>query len=229
MKKTLVKNKIKSTAARSGVKTGAGKNSDLLTSAVHLKETRKAAVATLGERIKSAREKCGLTLKDISSRTGISTAVLKKVEADALTPPLGQLIRLGKALDMKMGYFISPGSDKPMAVVRKNERRPVARYGEKKSAQYGYYYESLAADKGNRVMEPFIVTLLPSGKEEPSSHDGQEFLFVLHGHMKVTVAGHEELLLPGDAVYYDSTQPHYVGTVGKKKTVILAVLYAGAK
>jgi transcriptional regulator with XRE-family HTH domain len=229
MKKRALEEKIKSAATKNAVKTGAGKNSDLLTSVVNLRAARKTAVATLGERIKSAREKCGLTLKDISSRTGISTATLKKVEADALTPPLGQLIRLGKALDMKMGYFISPGSDKPMAVVRKNERRPVARYGEKKSAQYGYYYESLAADKGNRVMEPFIVTLLPSGKEEPSSHDGQEFLFVLNGQMKVMVAEHEEVLLPGDAVYYDSTQPHYVGTVGKKRTTILAVLYAGAK
>jgi hypothetical protein len=43
------------------------------------------------------------------------------------------------------------------------------------------------------------------------------------------VGATQDVLQPGDAVYYDSTQPHYVGTIGKKKTVILAVLYAGGK
>ncbi len=184
---------------------------------------------SLGERIKKARESRGLTLKDIRSRTGISANVLKQVESNELTPPLGQLIKLGKALDMKMGYFISPGVDKPLTVVRKDQRRMVSRYGEKKSAVYGYYYESLAAEKGNRVMEPFIVTLLPTGKEELSTHDGQEFIFVLNGEMKVQVGKQVEVLQAGDCVYYDSNKPHYVGTVGKKKTTILAVLYAGSK
>lgn len=229
MKKSNAVKKSKPTSGRGAGRGRADVHADLLTSAQNIRALPKDSAAPLGERIRSAREKCGLTIRDIASRTGISPAVLKKVESNELTPPLGQLIKLGKALDMKMGYFISPGSDKPMAVVRKDERRQVARYGEKVSAQYGYYYESLAADKGNRLMEPFIVTLLPSRKEELSSHDGQEFLFVLDGRMKVKVAGHQEILQAGDAVYYDSNQPHYVGTLGAKKTTILAVLYAGAK
>jgi len=183
----------------------------------------------LGDRIRKARETNGLTIEDISSRTGIAVDTLKRIESGEMTPPLGQLIRLGKALDMKMGYFISPGIDKPVTVVRADQRQPVARYGEKRSEQYGYVYESLAPEKGNRLMEPFIVTLLPTDVEEFSTHDGQEFLFVLEGEMKVQVGDQIELLRSGDAVYYDSNQPHLVKSVGGSKTTILAVLYAGSK
>ena len=184
---------------------------------------------TLGERIRTAREMRGLSLDDISSRTGIDAATLNRIELNEMVPPLGQLIRLGKALDMKMGYFISPGVDKPMAVVRRGRGRAVARYGKKKSQQYGYTYESLAPEKANRIMEPFIVTLLPTEAEEFSAHDGQEFIYVLEGEMKVQVGDQTELLHPGDAVYYDSSQPHLVKSATRAKTTILAVLYTGAK
>jgi len=183
----------------------------------------------LGERIRTAREMRGLSLDDISSRTGIDAATLNRIELNEMVPPLGQLIRLGKALDMKMGYFISPGVDKPMTVVRRGRGQAVARYGKKKSQQYGYTYESLAPEKANRIMEPFIVTLLPTDAEEFSTHDGQEFIYVLEGEMKVQVGDQIELLQPGDAVYYDSTQPHLVKSATRAKTTILAVLYTGAK
>jgi transcriptional regulator with XRE-family HTH domain len=183
---------------------------------------------SLGERVKNAREIRGLSLKDLSSRTGIAPDTLRRVESNEATPPLGELIKLGKALEMKMGYFISPGADKPMTVVRADQRRPVSRYGERRSEKYGYSYESLAPEKANRLMEPFIVTLLPTDTEEMSTHDGQEFLFVLEGQMMARVGNQTELLGPGDALYYDSTQPHLVKCVGGSETRILAVLYTGA-
>jgi quercetin dioxygenase-like cupin family protein/DNA-binding XRE family transcriptional regulator len=192
-------------------------------------ETAVKEKESLGERIRTAREMRGLTLEDISSRTGIDVNTLKRIESTEMAPPLGQLIRLGKALDMKMGYFISPGVDKPMTVVRKGQGQAVARYGKKKGEQYGYSYESLAPEKANRMMEPFIVTLLPTDAEEFSSHDGQEFLFVLEGEMKVQVGDKVELLKPGDAVYYDSNQPHLVKSAAKTQARILAVLYTSAK
>jgi transcriptional regulator with XRE-family HTH domain len=207
------------------------KHEDFLTDASRLAPAgaKEKAKEALGERIRAAREMRGLTLEDISSRTGIDVATLKSIESSKMAPPLGQLIRLGKALDMKMGYFISPGVDKPMTVVRKDQGKAVARYGKKKGEQYGYSYESLAPEKANRMMEPFIVTLMPTEAEEFSSHDGQEFIFVLEGEMKVQVGDKVEFLKPGDAVYYDSTQPHLVKSATKTRARILAVLYTGAK
>jgi len=203
---------------------------DLLTDPTHFKVHEPAPRVTpkesLGSRIHSAREMRGLTLQDLSSRTGISLETLEKVEANKMIPPLGELIKLGKALEMKMGYFISPGVEKPMTVVHADKRLVVSRHGKKKSEEYGYFYESLAPEKANRFMEPFLITMVPSEVKELSTHDGQEFIFVLEGEMRAQVGDQVEILKPGDAVYYDSSSPHLVKCHGDKPTKILAVLYA---
>lgn len=184
---------------------------------------------SLGERIREAREMRGLTLEDLSSRSGVSVDGLERVEANQAIPPLGQLVRLGKALDMKMGYFLSAGVDRPMCVVRADARPRVARHGKQRSEQYGYVYESLAPEKANRAMEPFLVTMVPTEFGEFSSHDGQEFLFVLEGEIRAQVGKAIEILRPGDSIYYDSTQPHLVKCFGEKPAKILAVIHTGTK
>ncbi|MBU1209582.1 MAG: XRE family transcriptional regulator [Proteobacteria bacterium] len=211
---------------------------DLLTDPSHFGQAGASQVATgvnaqkkenLGDRIRKAREMRGLTLKDMSSRTGISVETLKRVESNETIPPLGELIKLGKAVEMKMGYFISPGVEKSMTVVRSDNRPAISRFGKARSEQYGYFYESLAPEKANRFMEPFLITMVPSEVKELSSHDGQEFIFVLEGEMKAQVGDHMEILQAGDAVYYDSNCPHLVKCGGNKPTKILAVLYTGLK
>jgi quercetin dioxygenase-like cupin family protein/DNA-binding XRE family transcriptional regulator len=183
----------------------------------------------LGERIRRAREMRGLTLGDLSSRTGIRVETLERIESNELIPPLGELIKLGKAVEMRMGFFISPGVDKPMAVVRSDCRPAISRYGKGRSEQYGYFYESLAPEKANRFMEPFLITMVPTDVQDLSTHDGQEFIFVLEGEMKAQVGDQVEVLRAGDAVYYDSNCPHLVKCAGDKPAKILAVLYTGSK
>jgi transcriptional regulator with XRE-family HTH domain len=204
---------------------------DFLTDSSHVEHLaiRPKEGEFLGDRVRNAREIRGLTRQDLSSRTGIDMDTLKRVESNKMIPPLGELIKLGKALETKMGYFISPGVDKPMTIVRADQRRPISRHGERRSERYGYSYESLAPEKANRSMEPFLVTLLPSDVEEPSTHDGQEFLFVLEGQMMARVGDQTEFLGPGDALYYDSSQPHFVKSVGGSETKILAVIFPGSE
>jgi transcriptional regulator with XRE-family HTH domain len=179
----------------------------------------------IGQRVRRVREEKGLTVQDVSQRTGLDPDYLTRIETGEASPPLGALIRIAKALDMKLGRFISSGEVKPFTIVRKDERRIISRHTSAQGDQYGYTYESLAPDKKDRDMEPFMVTLVPSGaKTELSSHAGQEFIYVLEGAMEVTLDDHTDVLFPGDSVYYDSTVPHLVRCHGDKETVILAVL-----
>ena len=77
-------------------------------------------------------------------------------------------------------------------------------------------------------MEPFLVTLEPSEvEEERSTHDGQEFIFVLHGEMEVRLGEDIHILEQGDSIYYDSSVPHLVKCHGKEASKILAVLNTG--
>jgi transcriptional regulator with XRE-family HTH domain len=224
------KPKRRSPARPAPAKCRAVKHDDLLTDLANLARLEGAdeGKESLGDRIRRVREIRGLTIKDLASRTGIDVDTLGRIESSKAVPALGQLVRLGKALDMKMGYFISPGVDKPMTVVHRHERRPVSRYGEAKSMLYGYSYESLAPDKANRLMEPFIVSLVPTQIQEFSTHAGQEFIYVLEGEIKVQVGDSADSLKPGDAAYYDSGQPHAVRCAGGAPAKVLAVLYTGS-
>jgi transcriptional regulator with XRE-family HTH domain len=224
------KTKRKTSVRLSPAKGKTARHDDFLTDSAHLTRIQEVEgkKESLSDRIRRVREMRGLTIRDLSSRTGIDIDALERIESGEIIPALGQLVRLGRALDMKMGYFISPGIDKLMSVVRKHERRPISRYGETKSIECGYFYESLAPEKADRLMEPFIVTLVPTDVEEFSTHAGQEFLYVLEGEMKVQVGDRADFLKPGDAVYYDSNQPHFVRCAGTTATKILAVLYTGS-
>ncbi len=193
--------------------------------AISVSETEREEAVQLGERIKLARKKQGLSLEDLSTRTGIDLDTLNKVEENQFVPPLGELIKLGKAMAMKMSDFISTGEE-PFTVVRSDQRKAISRFGKNIPSRQEYFYESLAPDKKDRFMEPFMVTLLPTETQELSQHDGQEFIFVLEGEMEVRIGkGYRDVIRPGDAVYYDSTTPHLVKAHGDKPAKILAVLY----
>jgi transcriptional regulator with XRE-family HTH domain len=180
----------------------------------------------VGARLKQVREERGLSLSDISMRTGLDEGFLEQVESGDISPPLGSVIKLSKALDMKIGYFISGEDDKPYTIVRVNDRKVVSRYQSDKNKQYGYEYEALAPHKKNRHMDPFLVTLRPAQTEdERSTHEGQEFIYVIRGSMEVRLADDVHILGPRDCIYYDSTVPHLVKCHGNEETKILAVLY----
>ncbi len=184
----------------------------------------------VGQRVRAMREAQGLSLADLAQRTGLSETALAEIEGETASPPLGMLIKLGKALDMKLGTLIAGGEDTPYTVVRVGERQQMSRYASQKGTSYGYSYETLAPKKKNRAMEPFIVTLHPTDEEvAPSTHDGEEFIFILEGQMEALVGEAVEVLQPGDAIYYDSTVPHLVRPFGDQPAKLLAVIYSHDK
>ncbi|MCX8117658.1 MAG: cupin domain-containing protein [Desulfobacterota bacterium] len=200
---------------------------DLLTDPATLEKVRERAEGerslTHGEMLRTVREKRGFSLEELAVRTGIDRSILSQIEAGDYMPSLGQLIRLSKALSLRMSDVIGPG-DESFTIVKSNQRQSFSRFGKARESCYGYEYESLAPRKKNRGMEPFIVTLQPSEANEPSSHDGQEFIYVLEGEMEVMIEGTREVLGPGDSVYYDSTSLHLLKAHGGKPAKILAVL-----
>ena len=204
----------------------AGEGEEYLVASAGYAPSGKEIILKVGESVKAIRKKKGLSLKDLSQRTGLDAGLLTKIEKGEVSPPLGTIIKVAKALDTKMGYFISGGEDLPYTIVRKDDRKLVSRFDTGKTDRYGYEFSSLAPYKKNRHMEPLIVKLEPSDiEEERSTHDGQEFIYVLEGTMEVRLEGEVHLLDAGDAIYYDSTVPHLVKCHGRDTTRILAVLY----
>jgi len=183
----------------------------------------------VGEKIKLLREKKKLSLQDLADKSGFTSAVINQIENHMISPPLGTIFKVARALEVEPGYFFLEKPKAPFSIVRHEERTAVSRVASKEGVSYGYSYESLGADKKGRHMEPFIVTLEPESIKlvKPSTHNGEEFIFVLEGEMDVALGNHTDTLKPGDSIYYDSTTPHKVTARGDKPAVILAVIYAG--
>jgi transcriptional regulator with XRE-family HTH domain len=181
----------------------------------------------VGEKIKNFRESMGLSLSDVADKTGFSTAYLSQLENHLISPPLGALMKIARCLGIETGKLFDQKGTAPFTIVRKDERVPTSRVASKEGVRYGYSYESLAPDKINRNMEPFLVTLEPvSKKGVPYNHEGEEFLFVLEGKVEIQLGDHTDILEPGDSIYYDSTLNHRVACAGDMPAKIIAVIYA---
>jgi transcriptional regulator with XRE-family HTH domain len=192
-----------------------------------MEEEKGSEELRVGEKIRELREKKGLSLQDMANRTGYTSALLSQVENHLISPPLGALIKIAKALEVKVGTFFGEEPRASCAIVRRDERKHISRFASKEGVSYGYSYESLGFDKKDRQMEPFLVTLEPATvkSEKLSTHDGEEFIFILEGEMEVILGGHKDVLHPGDSIYYDSTIPHKVQCHRDIPTKILAVIW----
>jgi transcriptional regulator with XRE-family HTH domain len=182
----------------------------------------------IGEKVKKLREKKGMSLADLAEKSGFSSALISQVENHMISPPLGTLIKLARAMDVGIGYFFEDKKDAPFVIVRSGERQHISRVASTDGVKFGYAYESLAQGKKDRYMEPFVVTLEPATKKDRNSysHDGEEFIFVLEGEMEVTLEDHTDVLGPGDSIYFNSTLRHRVECVGEGEARILAVIHA---
>ncbi|RMG97508.1 MAG: cupin domain-containing protein [Candidatus Dadabacteria bacterium] len=182
---------------------------------------------TVGERIRQVRERAGLSLQELADRTGYTSALLNQVENHLVSPPLGALGKIAHALGVPLGELWGEDARDPYTIVRKGESRQVSRFASREGVSYGYTYESLGFGKKDRHIEPFLITLEPPTvpHPKPSVHEGEEFLLVLEGRMEVHLAGHTDVLEPGDSILYDASLPHRVTCHGDQPAKVLAVIW----
>ena len=101
--------------------------------------------------------------------------------------------------------------------------------GLKINRRKGFTYQHLAYRFSGKTAEPFLVTApyIEEEQNQPihlSSHEGQEFDFVLKGQLKVRMEDHEEYLEAGDAIYYDSGHGHGMIATGGEECLFLAIV-----
>lgn len=188
-------------------------------------------VVTVGERIKKLREGKGVSLQELAGKTGYTSALINQIENHMVSPPLGAMGKIASALEVNIGELWGEHGGEPYTIVRKDDRRPVSRFASKEGVSYGYSYESLGSGMKDRHIEPYLVTL-----EEPtvksaklSSHEGEEFLFVLSGQVEVCLDANTDVLTPGDSIQFSAKVPHRVSSYGGEKAQIVAVIWSPGK
>ena len=181
----------------------------------------------VGTRIRALREICGVTPAEMAACTGVSEEMYREYEAGTRDFTFTFIYKCAKRLGIEATDLMGGTSPKlsSYCVCRAGGGLPIAR-------RAGFQYNNLAPLFKNKIAEPFRVVAKYSEEEQKtpikcSTHVGQEFDFILSGQLKVTVDGHEEVLGPGDTIYYDSGSPHGMIATGGADCEFLAVVIGG--
>jgi len=184
---------------------------------------------TVGEKIKQIREMKKVSIEELAARSGMELAMIQKIEQEKNIPSLAPLVKIARALGVRLGTFLDDSDNYGPVVVRSGEYQKGARFTSQSSdAREHLNFFSLAFDKAGRNMEPFIVDIEPGLKSDYmlSSHEGEEFIFVLEGEIEINYGKEIYRLAKGDSIYLDSIVLHNVHAGNNQSAKILAVVYA---
>ena len=182
----------------------------------------------VGSKIKGIRESKNISIEEISERSGLSTDQIISIENDQYLPSLGPLIKIARALGVRLGTFLDDNDELGPVVCRAEERNSSISFSNGATdARKHMEYHSLAKQKAGRHMEPFIIDIQPSEEKnfKLSAHEGEEFIYVMEGEVEIEYGKEKYNLKVGDSIFYASIVEHHVhGAVGKSAK-ILAVVY----
>jgi len=144
------------------------------------------------------------------------------IESGKKSPPIASLSKIAQALSVDIGaFFEQRRPEDRIVLVKKGERKMVVRDG----SIFGYRYESIAPTKGQKKMEPFVITLPSRSKEgDFFDHEGEEMLYVLDGKIHFFYGDKKYILSEGDCIYFDSSIPHRGEGIGRRTAKALVVI-----
>jgi len=181
-----------------------------------------ANLADLGRRVRIARLARRMTLEEVVSQTEFTVSWLSKLENGQLAPSLEGLVRLADVLQCGVDALVAGLSIPPQfVVVRNGEGRERRGKGSR-----GMTVECLADSWRNRSMDPVILHLSGTGpRARPNNHDGERFLMVLEGEVRVGYGEEQILLATGDSLYLHAAIPHTIVPAGRASARVLSVAY----
>lgn len=183
---------------------------------------------TVGNKIIALREAQKISQEELAKRTGLDISLVKNIEENINIPSLAPLIKIARALSVRLGLFLDDSDHMGPAVSRKGSAPETITTSNTPSRSNSHLdFHSLAEHKAGRHMEPFFINIDPRGEKDfiLSSHEGEEFIFVLSGAVKIIYGKDEYILNEGDSIYYDSIVDHVVTAADQKGAKIVAVVY----
>lgn len=182
----------------------------------------------VGEKIRVIRESQDLSVPELAERSHSSADLIAQLEAGQMTPSLAPLMKIARGLGVRLGTLLDDDPHPGAVIARAGMSENVVRFsGIRMASMSTLDFFALAQNKKDRHMEPFIVDIHPTVDEDCllSSHEGEEFIYVLSGSIDVTYGKDLHRLSPGDSIYYDSVVPHEVRASSDAPAKILAVIY----
>ncbi|MBQ6917929.1 MAG: helix-turn-helix transcriptional regulator, partial [Prevotella sp.] len=162
--------------------------------------------SVVGAKIKGLRETKNLSIDVIAERSGLTVEQIESIENDVNLPSLGPLIKIARALGVRLGTFMDDNDALGPIVCRAEDREKdssISFSNGATDARKHMEYHPLAQQKAGRHMEPFVIDINP--EENPnfqlSDHEGEEFIYVMQGEVELVYGKETYHLGEGDTIY----------------------------
>lgn len=175
----------------------------------------------IGAKLRRLRLRKSMGLLELSKHTGLSPALLSKIERDVMHPTLPTLLRVALVFSVGLDYFFVPEPKPILEIVRKAERMRFPDSPDAKSV--AYHFENLTFPVPRPPLNAYLAEfeLLEEKAARSHEHAGVEFLYLISGRLGIQIRGERYELGEGDAIYFDSSVPHAYSRIGPKKTTAL--------
>ncbi len=178
----------------------------------------------LGVRVRDLRKERGLTLDELAGVSGVSRAMISKLERGEKNPTLVIAARLAEGLGVSLSRLAGVEERREVVVVPR-ERRPVLR-----DPETGFECQSLSPTFAGRGVE-FLRNVVPEGSTSgdfpPHRKGVEEHLVVERGELEATLGGERYLLREGDALYFEADVPHRFDNAGPGECSYYLVISSG--
>lgn len=179
----------------------------------------------VAEKIAALLDAKKIGIDDLAERSGLSMAQIELLLKSDDIPSLAPLIKIARGLGVRLGTLLDDNEWHGPAICRANEQHATFS-SQMTNANSHLDFFSMAGNKAGRHFEPFMIDVKPNNTTKVlSSHEGEEFLYVLSGSVRIDYGKQVYELTQGDSIYYDSIVNHLVSAANDEPARILAIVY----
>ncbi len=178
---------------------------------------KKKQIQPIGKRIRRARLDKKVSLDRMANETGMSKEMIKAIESGDKRPSVGTLLQMSRVLHVDSAFLLKESED------RLEERTQA--YAKRTD---NYAYTPLTENLGNNHLKAFSIVVEANKKHDGVGfqHEGEEFVYVLEGHVEYQVGDHVNRLKPGDSLHFNSGVKHDLRNPGSEDARLIVVVYA---
>jgi len=168
----------------------------------------------LGERLRALRRERGMTLEVLAGRSGVSRAMISKLERGEKNPTLVVAAKVAEGLEVSLSQLVGVEERREVVVVPRESRMVM------RDPRTGLERQLLLPSFGGCGIE-FLRNVAPqgstSGEFPPHRRGVEEYVVVERGRLRVIIGGEDYLLDEGDALYFEADVPHRFDNVGERE------------
>ena len=178
---------------------------------------KKIEKTSLGQRMKTGREKMGMSIEDLALETGYLPEILAGVEEDRTVPPVSLILQISRVLKLNMDELET--QDDVLATKRRSKSH--------KKRVDSYAYTPLSKPGPDKHLRGYLVTIdaLTEHKGVEYHHEGEEFVFVIKGGIVIQVGENVSILARGESLHFNSALHHKLSNPHREIAELLVIVY----